>query len=212
MLKNKHQTLDLWTGKISSSFQYNGADVHIETWSDTHSDTVGVSIESPLLSTGALGIFFDFALPTKNKFEAPFVGLYNATSNHTTALKSDGGGAKIRHDLDATSYFASIKWDTRASISGPLNNTHRYILQPTQGAHKIQISTTFSPFADPHVPSFADVTVSSREWWESYWNSGAFVDLTSSSSPDALELQRVTILSQYLVAVNSASSNPPQGK
>ncbi|ORY64387.1 Six-hairpin glycosidase-like protein [Pseudomassariella vexata] len=210
MLENKSQTLDLWTGKISSSFIYNGTEVLVETWSDSHSDTVGVSVESSLLSTGTLRIFFDFALPTRNKFDAPFVGVFNATSNHTTTLKSSRDAAMIRHDLDATTYYASISWDRHAEISGPVKGTHRYVLQPSRGVRKIQLSTTFSPFPDSNVPAFEDVVAASKTWWESYWNSGAFIDLSSTSSPNATALQRITILSQYLVAVNSASSNTPQ--
>jgi hypothetical protein len=212
MLESKFQTLDLWTGKISSSFTYNGADVVVETWSDAQSDTVGTIIESTLLSTGALGVFIDFALPTRNKFDAPFVGVFNATQNHTTTLDSNSQGATIRHDLDATTYYASVKWNQQAEISGPIDNTHRYILQPSKGVNKLELSTSFSPLSRPPVPSFDDIISASTNWWESYWTSGAFIDLTSSSSPNATELQRITILSQYLVAVNSASSNPPQGK
>jgi hypothetical protein len=211
-LLNKSQTLDLWNGKISSSFTYNGVEVAVETWSDSDSDTVGISIESALLSTGDLGVFFDFALPDVNKFDAPFVGILNATGNHTTTLDASGNEGTIRHNVDATSYYASIKWDQDADISGPINNTHRYTLQPSAGVGKIQISVTYAPSPNPQIHSFDEITTASTTWWESYWTSGAFIDLTSSSSPNATELQRITILSQYLLAVNSASSNPPQGK
>ena len=58
-LHNKSQTLDLWTGKISSSFTYGGSRVEVETWADPHSDTVSVAVTSDLLSEGGLGVFFD---------------------------------------------------------------------------------------------------------------------------------------------------------
>ncbi|KAI2468270.1 Six-hairpin glycosidase-like protein [Annulohypoxylon bovei var. microspora] len=210
MLENKSQTLDLWTGKISSSFTYKGAPVEIETWADSNSDTIGIAIKSKLLSTESLGIFFDFPLPTANNFEAPFVGVFNATDNHTTTLQHSENRANIRHDIDATSYYTSVAWESSARISGPLSGTHRYILQPSKGSKSIELSVAFSPALDTHIKPFNDLTSSSQTWWESFWESGAFVDLSEVKSLNATELQRRTILSQYLTAVNSASSNPPQ--
>lgn len=212
MLDRKSQTLDLWTGKISSSFSYLGEDVQVETWSDSSSDIVGIIAQSKLLSDGTIGIFFDFPLPTTNKFDAPSVGVFNATTNHTTSMTTSGRAASIRHDLDETTYFTSIEWNIDAKISGPVNDTHRYVLEAAEGAEELQIQVAFSPLPDAIVPSFDNLTAASADWWEDYWTSGAFVDLSSSASPNATELQRITILSQYLVAVNSASSNPPQGK
>ncbi|KAI5862382.1 Six-hairpin glycosidase-like protein [Durotheca rogersii] len=208
-LGDKSQTLDLWTGKISSSFSYDGSPVEVETWADPGSDTIGITINSRLLSTGSLGIFFDFPLPTRNKFDAPFVGVFNATDKHSTTLRREENRATIRHDLDATSYYVSAAWDPSAEISGPVNGTHRYVLQP-QGTDRIDISITFSPITSAHIRPFKDIATASTRWWESFWRSGAFVDLTGSKSPKATELQRRTILSQYLTAIDSASSYPPQ--
>ncbi|KAI0013267.1 Six-hairpin glycosidase-like protein [Xylariaceae sp. FL0662B] len=209
-LGNKSQTLDLWTGKISSSFTYAGASVEIETWADSSSDTVGIAIESKLLSAGFLGIFFDFPFPTGNYFETPFVGILNATDRHTTTLQTGRNEASIQHDLDATSYLVSIIWNHGAEISRSVEGSHRYLLQPSQGSEKIELSVTFSPISRPQVPSLKQVRSASKLWWESYWDSGAFIDLSKAKSSNATELQRRAILSQYLVAVNSASTYPPQ--
>lgn len=212
LLESKSQTLDLWTGKITSSFVHNGAAVEVETWADSSSDTIGISVESELLSTEALGIFFDFPLPTRNKFDAPFVGVFNATDKHTTTLHPEERGATIRHDIDDTSYYVSIAWDSSAEITGPDDDTHRYLLHPSKGSGRIELSVTFSPTPNTCTSSFGDVTAASESWWESFWESGAFIDLSGVKSPNATELQRITILSQYLTAVNSASSYPPQGR
>ncbi|KAI1766554.1 Six-hairpin glycosidase-like protein [Hypoxylon sp. FL1150] len=209
-LENKSQTLDLWTGQISSAFTYNGTPVEVETWADSDSDTVGIAIDSELLSTGSIGLFFDFPLPTQNKFDAPFVGVFNATDQHTTSLQEGKNSATIRHDIDETSYYVTVAWESSAEISGPLDGTHRYILKPSQGINKVKLSVTFSPASNTDVPSFIEIETASTTWWESFWRSGAFIDLTGAKSSNATELQRRTILSQYLTAVNSASSYPPQ--
>lgn len=211
-LQEKTQELDLWTGKISSSFKYKGATVHVETWADASSDSIGVSVESDLLAKGSLGIFFDFPLPTLNKFDAPFVGVFNQTSQHRTTLRSQKKSAVIRHDLDETSYDVSFNWNTKADVSGPATGTHRYLLQPSGKDKRVDLSVTFSPGATKsRVPCFTEIKNESRKWWQSFWDSGAFVDLSASKSEQAAELQRRIILSQYLTAVNSASSLQPQG-
>ncbi|KAI1118152.1 Six-hairpin glycosidase-like protein [Nemania sp. NC0429] len=210
-LQEKTQELDLWTGKISSSFKYKGVAVHVETWADASSDSIGVSVESDLLTKGSLGIFFDFPLPTLNKFDAPFVGVFNDTSKHRTTLRSQKKSATIRHDLDETSYDVSFHWNTKADVSGPAHGTHRYLLQPSGKDKRVELSVAFSPgAAKSRVPCFTEIKNESRKWWESFWNSGAFVDLTAAKSEQATELQRRIILSQYLTAVNSASSYMPQ--
>lgn len=211
-LRDKTQELDLWTGKISSSFKYNGTTVYVETWADASSDSIGVSVESELLARGSLGIFFDFPLPTRNKFDAPFVGVFNETSKHRTTLRSQGASAIIRHELDETSYDVSFSWNSKAEVSGPAKGTHRYLLQPSGRDKRVELSVTFSPGATKsRIPSFDEIKNESRKWWESFWNSGAFVDLSAAKSEQATELQRRIILSQYLTAVNSASSYQPQG-
>ncbi|KAI5928276.1 Six-hairpin glycosidase-like protein [Camillea tinctor] len=210
MLDNKNQILDLWTGMISSSFSYLGASVDVETWADSGSDTIGISIESELLSFSSLGVFFDFPFPTINKFEAPFVGVFNATKNHTTTLQYGKNMASIRHDLDATSYIVAVTWDCAAEISGPIEGTHRYVLRSSKGTSKINLAITFSPDQESYIPSVDDIKTRSIAWWEAYWGSGAFIDMSKTNSSNATELQRRTVLSQYLTAVNSASSCPPQ--
>ncbi|KAI1438626.1 Six-hairpin glycosidase-like protein [Xylaria sp. CBS 124048] len=210
-LQNKTQELDLWTGTIFSSFKYKGFAVNVETCADADSDSVAISVESELLARGSLGIFFDFPIPTLNKFDAPFVGVLNATSLHNTTLRSERHSATIQHDLDLTSYDVHLSWDSGAGISGPANGTHRYVLYSHGGENNLSLCVSFSLLTkkrDP--PSVAQIKSASAGWWESFWNSGAFVDLSATTSENATELQRRIILSQYLTAVNSASSYPPQ--
>lgn len=208
-LEDKSQVLDLWTGTITSSFTYNGSKVTVEVRAAPDTDTVGISVESDLLSTGALGLFFDFPYSDVNKFDAPFVGVWNATGNHSTTFETVGNQATIQHTLDDNSYYLTAQWDGNGKITGPEDATHRYLLT-VSGSGKLNMTVNFSPDGTAAQKSLDDLTVESSAWWESYWSSGAFIDLSSVDSADAMELQRRIILSQYLLAVNSASSFPPQ--
>lgn len=208
-LDDKSQVLDLWTGSLVSTFSYNGSQVRVETRAAADSDTVGISVESELLSSGALGLFFDFPYSDLNKFDAPYVGVWNATGNHSTSLETSGSRLVIEHTLDSNSYFLTAAWDGPGQVVGPEDGTHRYFLT-APGATRLNLTAAFSHNALSNVVPLDALTEEAESWWEAYWTSGAFIDLSSTDSENATELQRRIILSQYLMAVNSASSFPPQ--
>jgi hypothetical protein len=216
-LSGKSQTLDLYTEFITSQFSVLGSDVRVKTAVDPDSDTVSIQIESDLFDSGKLGIFFDYPYSDVNKFDAPFVGVWNAGSLHKTSLLQDGNQAQITHEIDDTTYYTSILWEMggEASIAGPENGTHRYTLLPTPGSgNTLDLSVNFSPSPpNKHIPTADSISSSSTSWWKTYWETGAFVDLLSTPTPflqNATELQRRIILSQYLLAVNSAGQDSPQ--
>ncbi|KAF9870152.1 hypothetical protein CkaCkLH20_12386 [Colletotrichum karsti] len=213
MLNDKQQVLDMWTGVIRSNFTYKNTHVRIETWADPNSDTVAVSIESTLLSSGDLSIFFDFPYPTNDKFGAPFVGRFNQTDKHVTSFATCGGNqAKIHHNLNTTEYDLRIQWDGgrgNGSVVAPTDGSHRYVLS-VSGTEKLQFTANYAPVKPMSQPRYDDIVKASQDWWLSYWSDGAFIDLTNTADANATELQRRTIQSQYLVAVNSASDYPPQ--
>ncbi|KAF3765874.1 hypothetical protein M406DRAFT_256846 [Cryphonectria parasitica EP155] len=208
-LTNKSQILNLWTGSIVSTFSYNNTQIRVETRAATDSSTVGVSVESELLSTGALGLFFDFPYSDINKFDAPYVGVWNATSNHSTSLETSATQLVIEHSLDNTSYFFTAAWEGEGQVTGPAAGTHRYFLM-VPGSTNLTMTATFSQSKVSSVVGLSDLAEEAEAWWENYWISGAFIDLTSTNSTNATELQRRIILSQYLLAVNSASHFSPQ--
>ncbi|KAF2685836.1 hypothetical protein K458DRAFT_417039 [Lentithecium fluviatile CBS 122367] len=210
-LQRKSQVLDLWEGAIFSSFTLNGSRVEVETVASPESDTVAVEITSRLFKGGELGVFFDFPYASgKNKFDAPFVGIFNATANHTTALKARRHGATITHTLDATTYVADITWESDASIARVSNFSHRYVLKPARSEDTLTFTINFAPRTVERSGTFEDVKDNAVDWWSDYWSSGAFISLPTSSNSSAKELQRRIILSQYLLAVNGAGKDPAQ--
>jgi hypothetical protein len=211
MLSGKNQVLDLWTGVLSSSFLLNGTQVRVQTIASPETDTVAVTITSGLLKIGGLGVLLDFPYASsKNKFDAPFVGVWNATDNHTTSLRSTRNGASIRHVLDATTYFADIVWEQEASIKRWSNNTHKYVLETKMNSDTLHFTVTYAPQATRDVESFEAIKEKATDWWSQYWCSGAFISLPIETNTSAKELQRRIILSQYLLVVNGAGKDPAQ--
>ncbi|KZL82448.1 six-hairpin glycosidase-like protein [Colletotrichum incanum] len=217
------QELNLWGGFITSTFKVDGEPVKVITQGDFDSDAVTFKIDSRLVSSGDLQVELDFPYPpihtTKYKYEV-FAGVYNFPLNHTTRIIKSCGRidlAHIYHELQETSYFINLRWpnDSLLELSRdePVGSdkitAHRYTLGPSSvsdgSSNSITFIAHFSPQRqDPRPP--ADVQKESVTGWQDYWNEGGFVDLTLSSNPNATELQRRIILSQYHVRVNSAAS------
>ncbi|PYH89348.1 hypothetical protein BO71DRAFT_110435 [Aspergillus ellipticus CBS 707.79] len=213
--EDRSQVLDIYHGVLRSSFTVDGHTSTVWTCVDPLSDTVAVRVKSNLLSLGQLGLFFDYPYATdKNKFEAPFVGDWDAVDNHTTVLRFANGEnqAQIRHTLDNTTYLSSVQWNRSAASITKVDDSHRYILRPTgNSSREFELTASVSPNATSQSPLFFDTVVArSQQWWQSYWETGAFVDLTGTDNTTAIEIQRRVILSQYLLAVNEAGKDPPQ--
>ncbi|KFA56560.1 hypothetical protein S40293_01034 [Stachybotrys chartarum IBT 40293] len=207
-LSDKVQELDLWTGMIESTFLYRGSRVTVKTVSSPDSDTLGISLESELLTSGKLGLFFDFPYPVNAKFDEPFVGAFNQTDKHKTSFTTGKNWAIIHHDLNTMEYDFTVRWTGNGEISAVKDGSHRYAL--TLEDSKVDLSAEWAPVSRSRLPTYEKILQSSQVWWKSYWGKGAFVNLIKTDSADAWELQRRTILSQYLLAVNSASDYPPQ--
>jgi len=209
-LEQKSQELDLWSGKITSSFSYKNKTVTVETWCHPYSDAVGINVTSELLKTADIGVSIDFPYADVNKFDAPFVGVWNATEKHS--LDDDHRSvftAYFQHYLDNASYSTTLSWDSPGRVLGPTPGTHQYNIS-LRNADNLLLVAVLSRDGTAQMPSYTDLTMFSEAYWEDYWTSGAFVDISATDSPEARELQRRIILSQYLAAVNLASSNPPQ--
>lgn len=218
------QELDLWGGFITSTFKVDGETVTVVTQGDFASDAVTFTIESPLVSAGDLRVELDFPYPpihtTKYKYEV-FAGVYDFPRNHTTRISRSCGRpdlAHIYHELQETSYFVNLRWPRESPLELSRDEpegsdkitAHRYTLAPSGGASNgtsgsVTFTAHFSPQRqDPRPP--ADIQKESVAGWRDYWTEGGFVDLTLSSNPNATELQRRILLSQYHVRVNSAAS------
>ncbi|KAF2105958.1 Six-hairpin glycosidase-like protein [Lophiotrema nucula] len=214
MLQDKAQTLDLWEGSIESAFSLGGENtVHIITVASPETDTVAIEIRSSVLNNGSLGVFFDFPYASgKNKFDAPFVGVWNATSNHSTFLNLWQNGATVKHVLDSTFYFTDIKWESDAKIERESDTAHRYILKPGATNDDIfRFTVTYAQqSATQKIPKMLDVRTKAWQWWQDYWENGGFVSLPIAANFSAKELQRRIIQSQYLLAVNGAGKEPAQ--
>ncbi|KAK0199765.1 Six-hairpin glycosidase-like protein [Desarmillaria ectypa] len=212
-LTDIHQELDLWTGTITSGFSFGGESITVTTTCAQDRDTIGVSIESALLSDGQLGVFVDYPWNDGSLwFSAPFVGNWNAPANHTTSIGADVNDhhADITHTLAEASFTTSFDGDA-FTISRDSPDAHRYTILPRDSTSTFRMAFTYGIASPSERTCYEATDISSRTTWDTFWSQGGFIDVfTESSDPRADELQRRIILSRYLMRVNEAGDTPPQ--
>ncbi|CBY00472.1 hypothetical protein LEMA_P016020.1 [Plenodomus lingam JN3] len=213
------QVLELWNGTITSTFKVDGKAVKIVTQGDFDSDAVAFSIESDLVASGDLQVEMDFPYPpihtTTYKYEV-FAGVYDFPNNHTTTLMEDGANqtsAHIQHNMQELQYFVNLRWPKKTPLrlcrDEPPNSTsitaHRYTISTQANSSSLALTAHFA--FDQQVPELPEqIQEKNTKDWHEYWEDGGFVDLTESTNPNATELQRRIIKSQYHVRVNSAAN------
>ncbi|KAK0475773.1 Six-hairpin glycosidase-like protein [Armillaria novae-zelandiae] len=213
-LTDIHQELNLWIGTITSGFSFGGEPIIVTTTCAQDRDTIGISIESTLLSDGQLGVFVDYPWNDGSAmFSGAFVGNWSAPANHTTSISTgvEGHKAEIVHTLDEASFITSFDGDT-FTISRDSPDAHRYTILPRDSTTgTFRIAATYGIASPINRTSYEATDASSRTTWDTFWSQNGFVDVfTESSDPRADELQRRIILSRYLMRVNEAGDTPPQ--
>ncbi|MDE7136091.1 MAG: hypothetical protein K2N91_05620, partial [Muribaculaceae bacterium] len=196
------QTLDLWNGKIVSNFSYDGEPVKVVTTVHPSRDMVAASISSKK------------HLPVNIRMPYPTGGHcddacnWNRDDDHITEIvKQEGNTAIIRHTLDSTAYYVQLTW---TGADAPIMSG-RNVVKITPTTDDWTFAATFaSDVPADENPTFAQSEDASAKYWQDFWSNGAAVDFGHCTDPRAKELERRVILSQYLLAIQSAGSTPPQ--
>ncbi|GAB3754205.1 hypothetical protein BKA15_002546 [Microlunatus parietis] len=198
------QRLDAWTGALHSTFRLAGHEVRVITVVDPDRDLVAVRVASPALAAGLLAIRLDFPYGSEDWHSAAD---WSTPERHRTESEPARDGWTIRRELDDTRYEVRLATSPGSSLRrvGP----HTLRLDPGR-AGEFELRAWFGPgpTSQDQVPEFADVQRRAAGWWSGYWSSGGVVDLSGTDDPRAAELERRTVLSQYLTAL-SAGSTPP---
>ncbi|KZW01486.1 hypothetical protein EXIGLDRAFT_738493 [Exidia glandulosa HHB12029] len=216
-IQNATQTLDLFTGIVSSTFSILGQPVAVRTSVHQTAGAVGVTVTSPLLVRRQLAVFLDFPWNDgSSKFSAPFVGSFastNWTLHRTTLQRVTSISAEIVHSFNSlanTTFYTSVHG---SAFKLSRAEGHQFLLRPTLPLPSFAVSVAFSlqPQSPPAVPLPPAVEASSRSGWANFWEKSGFVDVvTGSTDSRAEELQRRIILSRYLMRVNNAGDIPEQ--
>jgi hypothetical protein len=206
-LSATRQSLDMWAGRLNSSFVYEGQPVEVETSVHPTRDLVIVRLKSPLLFEGRLGVDLEF--PGVSHQLNPDPQDWDHPEAHSTQEAARGpGGLTLTRTLDDTRYSVKVAADRELDIQAPAPHGYR-VTAPGATQLTLLVEFTEGPAAAA-LPEAEEARAAVARWWEGYWSQGGVVDLTGSKHPKAPELERRIVMSQYLTAVNSAGVYPPQ--
>lgn len=195
------QTLDMWHGHIKSSFVAKGENVDVITACAADADIVAAQIKTK----GRFPVVLRFPYPTGK--HADDASDWNKDNLHETSFEivSDGV-AMIKRVLDETVYYVKLSY-----TNADLEQKGRNKLVLTPNADKWSFSAEFAENApEAKFVEAAAVMDNSSKYWNAFWSEGGVVDFSDCTDPRAPELERRVVLSQYLLAINSAGDNPPQ--
>lgn len=200
LLTDVRTELDLWSGSVRAEYTVEGERFSVTTIGDPAADAFAVRVQSPLLAQGwGVAWVFDEQTDDLARFELP---LEQSTS--WTAHGPQRGVAQ--RVVESTRYHVGIQTTGTLAASGDS------IRATASDGDRLDVVIELAPgdsISASGVPTFDQVRGRAGEWWERHWLEGAAVSLEGSADSRATELERRIVLSQYLLAVNSAGSTPP---
>ncbi len=205
-IKNLSRTHDLWTGLHRSWFKLRGQIVEVQTCVHPEHDLVAVRVESPLLEMDELSVTLDFSCP-QLECGAAWMGDFGQEKGHRTEIgRRQKNAVNLVRLVDETRYCVRLSW----SDGGNLEEVDRGFSLRSGGAAWLDVQCAFGRKILPKVlPGFMATVQACAEHWQGFWTSGGVIDLAGSTDPRAPELERRIVLSQYLLAAQSAGSLPP---
>jgi hypothetical protein len=222
-LTNTSQTLDLWTGLLSSRFDFDGQPVEVLTVCHPSRDLLAVRVKSPLLTSASSSALSSLPKgsvePAQNRLLVSLVFPYGSAEwrnaadwghpeRHTTQQRITGNQADFTRILDADRYYVRIVWSAQGAIRA--KSQHEYEIYQ-RDEQPLEVVFAFSPMqiTEP-IPGFEEVRSAAANHWQQFWSSGGAIDFSECTDPRAAELERRVVLSQYLTAIQCSGSCPPQ--
>ena len=208
-LAGLQQKLDLWTGKIETTYRVDEDTVTVELYAHQEDDMVSARVTSSLIAKGQLKISFRF--PYGHECHTCAAYDWNAPEKHRSEIiSSTENKAIVKRTLDTTTYHAEIGWTTRADFR-ETERTHHFELTPSEKEKSIAFSIRYSANdRNSALPDFNATADNSESQWKKFWLEGGAIDFSQCTDERAHELERRVVLSQYLMRIQCAGSLPPQ--
>jgi len=126
--------------------------------------------------------------------------------HRTTILQTSDEKMLLWRQLDRDEYYAGIY-----AQGGKIRKEGSHTLRIFANGEKLDISIALGKQKEQaECLSAQEVMNASKRGGRRFWERGGIIQLNKSADPRARELERRIILSQYLMAINSSGSTPPQ--
>jgi len=206
-IKNIRQELDMWTGIISSYFTIEDIPVKVITICHQQLDAVAFKIESVLFKEKRLRVRVRFPYPNGQFKDVGNNWVDDA--RHSSSFTSNESGGTIKCVIDTSVYYVALQWAKKATVQKKAGNY--FLITPGTADSVYAFSCLFSQ-KEQRVkpPSFTQTENNSIGEWKKFWERGGAVDFSGSTDKRAFEIERRTVLSQYLTKIQCSSAFPPQ--
>ncbi|MCU6709928.1 glycoside hydrolase family 65 [Paenibacillus sp. J5C_2022] len=209
-LKPYEQVLNLWNGMLTSRFYVDKEAVTVYTCCHPHQDQIAVRVESSLMASERLNvrIAFPASMETAEAWPDGIALVWDFDEEHETTLRLREDGALFERKMDDDGYRMVMECvESGFHQSGP----HRFTMVPRDRSESLEFVFGFCPLQNElNLVSYEETAKASASHWERFWMSGGAVDFQECRDSRAIELERRTVLSQFLTAVHCAGGNPPQ--
>ncbi|MBC7784110.1 MAG: glycoside hydrolase family 65, partial [Burkholderiales bacterium] len=196
-LRDVKQTLDVWTGIITSRFAVEGTTVEVTTCCAGERDALGIQVRSDLLKQGRLKIVVRFPYGSQDMSAAE----WGKDDLHSTTLSHIDNGVVLIRSMDDISYGVILQADQ--PIDCIARTQHELAINPRAADH-LAFTADFAIKPNPTPILFEQAITASKTFWHDFWTSGGAIDFEGSTDPRAHELERRVVLSQYVMRINSA--------
>ncbi len=203
-----NQQLNLWEGVIFSAFEIENEKIEVSTFCHPEKDLIGIEINSKRLKTGLVGLKLKFPYPTGLHVDGAS-DWGSPKKHHSEIIQQNENSAVFKHTIDTTVYFIHLNWEGDAGLVKKEN--HYFVLQPGSQTTSLNINVEFnSKNSFSNSTEKENIKLVNTEKWKEFWETGGIVDFSGTPDPDAFELERRVILSQYLTRIQCAGNYPPQ--
>ena len=223
MLKTCKQELHLYEGRLESQFSIKGYQCHVDTVCDQEGrDRLAFSVDSEALEKEKMSVMLSFPYGSADISASD----WDHPQKHCTRIMEEKKGyVLLLRKLDGDSYMVAIETNAKMDVDPVnhcvlfhLNERRLYLVIEVWGKEAVEENLLeFENGFDKDRQEILDASKRVREvmdrsekGWMNFWETGGIIRLNKSSDGRAMELERRIILSQYLMAVNSAGSAPPQ--
>ncbi len=207
-LRDIAQTLDLWTGTLTSSYTIDGVPIKVVVTCAPDRDALAVRIESPAIAQKKLNVILSFPrghdIKTKNN---PALDWSLPESHATNVVAQEVRAITWEHVRDDSRYFAALRSGSPVELLQL--QAHHYRVSATSG-DALEFTLAFGPTLPAATPVAATIRAATAAHWPRFWSTGAAIDFAGSTDPRATELERRVVLSQYLTAIQFGGDFPPQ--
>ena len=200
------QELKIYEGILYSDFYLENEPCKVRTACDYDNDILDFSVKSKDIKNQKISIEIEFPYGSHKISGADWD---KKDKHETIVINQTNNSLVLKRVLDNDVYYVNVIGDNEYIVS-----EHKVIVKGVTSEISLQIAfAQCENFSIENLSNenLSDVLISNvKNGWEKFWESGGFVHFGKSLDKRAFELDRRIILSQYLLAIQSAGSIPPQ--